>query len=568
MAETPQQNAGAPRRQTGKQRAVRIPLDYYRTRDAMGRWRFAMVGLAPLVALGWWFGNSLLPGGTDRTVNHGPVWAGHAMWENDCESCHRPFTPIKSDAAFAGRGSTVLASSDQKCTTCHQGPVHHPNQEATLVESCGGCHMDHRGRDNDLNRVPDQQCTVCHAALPDAITGGSPHYGNVASFAAAHPNFAIRKASDDGLGEVVGHLTEDEKPADPSSLKFNHALHLATGLDSGYTFAKLAESDRNRYGYGASSSPDDAVTLDCNACHVLDGGDQSTPPHPADPYGAGNHPPKSSGTYMLPITFENHCQACHALTVPRPGADVPIAVPHGIQPDEVRTFLERTFAADALGADPSLRDRPAAGEAAPEGGQAADEARAAIERLLAEQTARLPGEAAAGEGLTLGAAMDRALSTAERTLFSGDQTCTECHHYDATMGREPASWRVVATEVPEVWFPHSVFDHAAHRAVSCDQCHAGAEESKTSDDLLLAPIGTCRECHAPAEYEGSSLVRGGVRSDCAECHRYHNGDRPLQGIGAEARQVAEADRRTIEEFLRGSESAKSKAAGPAAPLAE
>ena len=52
-----------------------------------------------------------------------------------------------------------------------------------------------------------------------------------------------------------------------------------------------------------------------------------------------------------------------------------------------------------------------------------------------------------------------------------------------------------------------------------------AEASRTKDDVMLPGIGTCVECHAPLSHE-----RGGARFDCAECHRYHNGDRPLDGL--------------------------------------
>ena len=56
MADTPAPKSPSPRRTTGKQRAARIPLDYYKKPDGLGRVRFALVALAPIVALGWWFG--------------------------------------------------------------------------------------------------------------------------------------------------------------------------------------------------------------------------------------------------------------------------------------------------------------------------------------------------------------------------------------------------------------------------------------------------------------------------------------------------------------------------------
>ena len=44
----------------------------------------------------------------------------------------------------------------------------------------------------------------------------------------------------------------------------------------------------------------------------------------------------------------------------------------------------------------------------------------------------------------------------------------------------------------------------------------------------------CVQCHAPA-HTANGKTMGGVRHDCTECHRYHNGDKPWQGLGAKAR---------------------------------
>jgi hypothetical protein len=96
--------------------------------------------------------------------------------------------------------------------------------------------------------------------------------------------------------------------------------------------------------------------------------------------------------------------------------------------------------------------------------------------------------------------------------------------------------------VTQVWFPRAVFDHSAHRALECAACHADARTSQKSSDVLLPGIKTCVQCHSPAS--GRS---GGAGDSCTECHRYHNGDHPLQGMGASSRGVRE--RRTIDEFL-------------------
>jgi hypothetical protein len=112
--------------------------------------------------------------------------------------------------------------------------------------------------------------------------------------------------------------------------------------------------------------------------------------------------------------------------------------------------------------------------------------------------------------------------------------------------------QVQATNVPPIWYRHAKFDHSAHRAVSCKQCHAAAypddpQASMINADVLVPGIANCLQCHAPPSKEG-----GGARFDCTECHRYHHADLPeslLQGKGAAIRGVL--DRLDVKDFLSG-----------------
>ena len=63
--------------------------------------------------------------------------------------------------------------------------------------------------------------------------------------------------------------------------------------------------------------------------------------------------------------------------------------------------------------------------------------------------------------------------------------------------------------------------------------------------MLIAGVKTCRACHAPAGMKvelpsGQPAAAAGIRHGCVDCHRYHNGDHPLQGLGAPARNPAES----------------------------
>src|SRR5207302_9035364 len=141
---------------------------------------------------------------------HGPLAAVHAAWEDRCDACHEPFQPVNEQATrLAERfGQVSDRGSNARCETCHAGPAHHAKAKPELVENCGGCHADHRGREVSLVRHPDTHCTGCHQNLSAALTAGKPDYRNVKDFA-SHPEF----------GSLQAQSTR--------TLKFSHAQHLS-----------------------------------------------------------------------------------------------------------------------------------------------------------------------------------------------------------------------------------------------------------------------------------------------------------------------------------------------------
>src|SRR5262249_4485583 len=114
--------------------------------------------------------------------------------------------------------------------------------------------------------------------------------------------------------------------------------------------------------------------------------------------------------------------------------------------------------------------------------------------------------------------------------------------------------KIVPTNVLTVWYTLAKFNHAAHRGVSCKECHDRAyadssNPSTSNTDVLIPNMANCVQCHAPASRWWKAS--GGVRYDCAECHRYHHldGTGPWESIGAAARDATE--KRTILQFLTG-----------------
>ena len=453
-------------------------------------------------------------------ATHGAVARVHATWENQCETCHVPFTPIGQTqwtTSFVGEST----KSDAKCQACHAGPPHHasqdPNDKDALL-SCAGCHHDHRGRDASLVRLTDDHCTQCHA---DLTAGSHIKQGYTSEVAAKVTRF---DANPDHHPEIQATTATD-----PGRLKFNHARHLSKGIappDGGsvWTLAQFASpDDRKRYQQYADRV-DGNITLDCAACHWLDGEESGTSPATSFGSPARLAPARSGGQFYLPITYENQCRACHPLNFDP--ASPELVMTHRIQPGEVHKTLWEIYAAQFLTQNPALLDR-----------------------FSPPQKAwKVPGRAESDEERKAREEVERKVRNAEKILF-GAKKCGECHAYESkgqpvaqinVDDGKPEAVTIPPVNVPEVWLRTARFDHTAHRAVDCKQCHERAypdvaNASTSSQDVLLPSIKTCAECHAPrGRGSDAQTVLGGAGFDCTECHRYHNADFPLQGLGASA----------------------------------
>ncbi|MGE3808145.1 MAG: hypothetical protein AB7K24_26075 [Gemmataceae bacterium] len=524
--------------QTGKQRAIRIPLDYFKQPDRMSRWKLRLALVAFIACLAWLAVNLLAGDARNYDYARGPVAAVHATWEDNCNACHVPFVPIADRTwiddqqwfqKFAGGQPRDVANA--RCQHCHTGPDHHTGQLPNL--SCASCHRDHQGREFNLTRVVDHDCTQCHANLPPHTAPGSPTpvggpYANVTAFTTNHPDFrSIKK--------------------DPGKLRFNHALHMTAGmvLDADarqkWTLADVGSDYRERYRQRQPEGQrDDAapVQLECASCHQLSSGDfKIDKPLPALP--GSVMPERTLGAYMLPIVYENQCQGCHPLNFePNPKGQLAARVPHGIQPDQVTEYLWGVYAERNVQAKKFVPRRLVPGNDVT---QEEKDARTELEKSLD--------------------AAQRYLYQSEMKVFPDKTTCGECHHYEESKGLIPQA--IVRPDVPQFWYQHGTFNHARHRGVDCRVCHPNAFAqkpdgspnplaSKDATDVLVPGIDNCRQCHAP-HYRRDGLQLGGARFDCAECHTYHHRNKPAdwkQGIGAAARDPKPT--LNLEQFLKGS----------------
>ncbi len=471
-----------------KQRAGRIvDRTYYRRPDSLTWWKhcFALLALSLAVPLTAWLVVFLTSGRGASAVSPGRVAAVHATWEDRCEACHVPFQRIRSQ---------------DRCGTCHGGPIHFEGQTED-EHRCATCHNDHRGADASLVHLPDTACTKCHRNLGAVRSlGREPAFErNIEDLTRAHP--------------LESRSVREFNPGKDRTRKFSHAVHMRPGLTRDpknprvLHFSDLEDpEEQKRYmallGEKNAALP---IQLECRACHQFD----------------------ASGIAPLPISYAAHCRACHPLN----GFDEKepkLTVPHGMQPAKVGEFLDQVYAGRLLSDRLPLRKATVGPNGRLDRPELLPEARGAVTKLV---------------------------ESAEVKLATSGQGCAGCHLFDKP--QEPFAKRTVRTPGPHAgWYQHARFTHAAHHAVSCRECHAGAyaeaaASDKAADELervLVPETARCLECHGPLR-EVDRKPFGGAREECVECHLYHHEQAARPEAGAALREPKQ--RLDGESFRRG-----------------
>lgn len=362
-----------PPQSPAKQRALRIPLDYYKRWTGLDRAKWLLTALATLVGAAYagWVVAGYRSGPAARQFSPGHVTLAHAAWNDRCDACHVPGVPLTAQAAgseslrqvLSGGATAARQLAEQKCVTCHPAASHHPLQLASQVETCSACHHDHAGIDADLKQVASARCVWCHAdiaqhSLPAAArlaaaaavnsTGAGPAATSPAAVGQTAENVAGGKAVNVASWAAHPDFRSLDK-GDPGRLKFNHRLHMLPGQyprDAKPSALKrlgaIDQSYWNLLGYKLDASPDTVVQLDCSACHEFEaatgrlasggassgggssgGGSGGGGSSKAGSSGGGSSDSGGSshanvlsavpatGAYALPIRYERHCASCH-----------------------------------------------------------------------------------------------------------------------------------------------------------------------------------------------------------------------------------------------------------------
>lgn len=353
---------------------------------------------------------------------------------------------------------------DLACLSCHKasGP-HIPAHAALQAKVFEGqrCASCHREHqgEDSMKKVDAVGCEHCHSNIKAFAPGTA--LPNVGDFGTEHPDFRLTmKVS--AAPDVLQRVAHTPALKETSGLKFPHDAHLSI------------------LGIRSPTGPANAsgrVVLQCNSCHQLD----------------------SAKVRFQPVRMEQACIRCHqlGLDAQSPGRQVP----HG-QPQAVITALRDSFSALALEKFPS--------------------------QVVTVNSLLQGPQIAPATPLTSAAArwvQDKTLAAATDMFENPKGTCQTCHTVErlATRGADGMpGWTVQPVLNNDHWLPMSKFSHAPHANAPCSACHAAAQ-SRTSADILIPPITTCRTCHTGTHMRHlNTALPDKVISQCNSCHGFHS----------------------------------------------
>jgi hypothetical protein len=315
--------------------------------------------------------------------------------------------------------------------------------------------VEHKGAVR-LASTTEAACTQCHASLASNDKTSPPKVvDNISGFDRTHPEFAVLRS-----GRI-----------DPGTIKFNHQVHL-----------DLKRPIRGPHG---------PVQLKCADCHRSGGLDEQWPFGVAEAKAASVSFTLPNRSYMEPVNFMKHCEACHPLQFDRRFNE---AVPHK-EPKVVYDFVLEKLTA-YIAAHPA--EIP----------------------LVDEPDKRLPTRPPQPPARNAQEWIQQRLGDAQLLLWR--KACKECHALTYPSGPD-ALPDVTKSAITARWLPHASFDHAAHQMLACTSCHTKALASKETSDVLIPGIQSCRACH----HSGSNAAE----SRCFECHTYHDWSKEKPAAG-------------------------------------
>ena len=455
--------------------------------------------------------------GRGALVSNGPLSSSHALFGQDCSTCHEAFTAV----------------TNARCESCHEKvgantgvysyEVHYRYRSDDFDRSapasrevpCFACHTEHVGRDQPITRVADARCASCHF---DSFTG-------------AHPEFQFAA----------------ENLPDPANLFFPHTVHV-NEVRAEYGFDDIERACLHCHvprSDGASFQPI-AFEAHCGTCHLSSGTatpelrvrrgpadvtpgvltleairDQRGPgtawafyANPNEFQRRGDRIRKRPLYHADPWIMENLRHLRNRLYPTAELADL-LRASADVPPKDVRSLYEEAIG--TLNARiTELRDEPA---------REVQRELAALEDLVKTVQRRLAVPYAPLDETRFSVSVadeNPDLSERERAAYLDvvdDLTaaCRECHFVEQAM--------IQGVQADQRSLVRAEFDHRAHVIhARCLDCHDqipilefAAEDESAPPEIdhagivNLPPVATCRSCHAP----------GKAADECVTCHVFH-----------------------------------------------
>jgi len=427
---------------------------------------------------------------------------------------------------------TVLM--DASWSTGALSQAHH-----SLEDNCEACHA------KPFQSVQDTTCLTCHediadhADKPRQLTGRGPlSTGDALQWAVAE------QFGKEGPGSCTTCHTEHEGAGrmEPTAQQFCSDCHdtmdtrlidtqLGNAADFGTShpqfqavvFTQPGQTNPQRISLGGKPKESSGLIFPHDMHMERSGGVARMAKNLGAKAGYGSalvcadcHTPNADETSFLPVDMEEDCEACHSLVYDKVGTTFR-TLSHG-NVEQMRADLA---ALDRVPRSPAasgmLRGRQRPGQYS-QGGLYYQNFGRPVRSLVA---------------------INRALAP--------DGVCGECHIPTTNNGKPD----VMPVNLRDHFMINGWFDHDAHTQEDCTTCHK-ADASKSSNDLLLPPLATCRTCHM-----GEDDKSADVPSGCAMCHSYHpKGSADAQivakntkSMGVPGRQLPNKDKQGIDAVL-------------------
>jgi len=351
-------------------------------------------------------------------------------------------------------------------TPYNAGPL--AQSHALFTQKCDACHVPQASFQNSAT---DQACLGCHDGpihqasqtfTPSCSSCHVEHQGTLRL--AATSDRACTQCHADlktshGASKLVSNITG-----------FNSSHPEFAVLRPGASDPGTIKFNHNVHLKEDLRGPNGPTQLKCADCHQL---------------------APSETTTMQPVDYEKHCASCHTLQFDRRFSE---SVPHK-EPQVVYDFAHAKLAA-YIAAHPA--EIP----------------------LVDEPDKRLPSRPPQPPARNAAEWVQQRMTDAQLLLWR--KSCKECHALSYPNGFD-ALPTVAKASITKRWLPHAEFDHKAHQMVECVSCHAKANQSRETSDVLLPGVQSCRQCH----HSGQDAAE----ARCFECHAYHDWskEKPVAG---------------------------------------